>query len=124
MKKKRKKKPNYSQIQIKNLESPGTAPTIGSETKGALCRIAIASHFIPILCLVANVISSNTRTSVFFFFSNVGALTSNSGGGGGDPDEASPAQWLYLHCCCKSVHIMGQRPRKTYAKLVQEGVLT
>ncbi len=30
-----KKNPNYSQIQIKNLENPSIAPTIGGETKGA-----------------------------------------------------------------------------------------
>ncbi len=32
--KKKKKNPNCSQIQIKNLESPSIAPTIGGETKG------------------------------------------------------------------------------------------
>jgi hypothetical protein len=108
---KKKKKPNCLQIQIKNLESPRTTPTIGGETKGALCHIAIASHSILVLHLAANVISSNTRTSVSFFSSNVGALASNSGGdGGGDHDEAGLTQWLYLHCRCKSVHFMGQRP--------------
>jgi hypothetical protein len=89
-----KKKPNCSQIQVKNLKSPSTAPTIGGETEGALCRIAIASHSILVLRLATNVISSNTRTNVSFFFSNVEALASNSGGGdgGGDHDKASPAQ--------------------------------
>jgi len=118
--KKKKKKPNCSQIQIKNLESPSTAPTIGGETEGALRRIAIASPPIPVLLLAANVISSNTRVSVSFFSSNAGALASSSGG---DRDEAGPAQRLYLHCCCKSVNIMGRRPRKTYAESVQEELL-
>jgi hypothetical protein len=120
--KKRKKKPNCSQIKIKNLESPSTAPTIGDETEGALCRTAVASPSIPVLLLAANVISSNTRASVSFFSSNAGALASNTVGGG-DRDEAGPAQRLYLHCCYKSVHIMGRRPRKTYAESVQEELL-
>jgi hypothetical protein len=74
---KKKKNLNCSQIQIKNLESPSTALTIGGKTEGALCHIAIASHSIPILCLATNVISSNTRANVFFFSSNTGALASN-----------------------------------------------
>jgi len=122
-KRRRKKKPNCSQIKIKNLESPSTAPTIGDETEGALCRTAIASPSIPVLLLAANVISSNTRPSVSFFSSNAGALASSSVGGGGDRDEAGPAQRLYLHCCCKSVHIMGRRPRKSHAESVQEELL-
>jgi hypothetical protein len=93
---KKKQQPNYSQIQIKNLESPSTTPTIGGKTEGALCRTAIVSHSILILCLAANVISSNTRTSVSFFSSNAGALASSSGGGG-DHDETSLTQRLYLH---------------------------
>jgi hypothetical protein len=63
------KKPYCSQIQIKNLESLSTALTIGGEIKGALCRSAIASHSIPVLCLATNVISCNTRASVSFFSS-------------------------------------------------------
>jgi hypothetical protein len=75
--KKKKKKPNYSQIQIKNLESLSIALTIGGKTKGALCCTAITSHSIPVLHLVANVISSNTRANVSFFSSNARALASN-----------------------------------------------
>jgi len=85
--------------------------------------MTIASPPIPVLLLAANVISSNTRVSVSFFSSNAGALASSSGGDGGDRDEAGPAQRLYLHCCCKSVNIMGRRPRKTYAESVQEELL-
>jgi hypothetical protein len=124
-KKKGKKKPNCSQIQIKNLESSSTAPTIGGETERALYRTTITSHSIPVLCFAANVIFSNTRTSVSFFFSNVGTLVSNSGGGGGggDHDKISLAQRLNLHCCYKSIHIMGQRPQKMYGESVQEELL-
>jgi hypothetical protein len=111
-KKKKKKKPKYSQIQNKNLETPSITPIIGGETEGALYRTTIASHSIPVLRLATNVISSNTKASVSFFSSNVGALVLSSGGGGGDHDEIGPAQRLYHHCCCKSVHIMGQQPQK------------
>jgi len=90
------KRPNCSQIQINNLESPSIAPTIGSETKGTFCCIAIASHSIPVLLLATNVISSNVRTNVSFFFSNAKALAS-SNGGGGDHEEVGPTQWLYFH---------------------------
>jgi hypothetical protein len=75
--------------------------------------------FIPVLLLAANVISSSTRASVSFS-SNAGVLASS---GGGDRDEAGPAQRLYLHCCYKSVQIMGRRPRKAYAESVQEELL-
>jgi hypothetical protein len=119
----KKKKLNCSQIQIKNLESPGTAPTIGDETEGTLCHTCIVSHSILVLRLIANVISSNIRASVSFFFSNAGALALSNGGGRRRRDEAGPAQWLYLHCCYKSVHIMGQWPRKTYAEWVQQELL-
>jgi len=49
--KKKKKNPNCSQIQIKNLESPNTALTIGGKIEGALCHIAIASHLSPFCVL-------------------------------------------------------------------------
>jgi hypothetical protein len=106
------------------LEFPSTTPTIEGETQGTLCHAAITSHSISVLRLVANVISSNTRTSVSFFSSNARALVSSGGGGGGDDHyKTNPAQQYYLHCCCKSVHIMGQRPRKTYVESVQEELL-
>jgi hypothetical protein len=92
MKKKNKKnQPNYSQTQIKNLESLSTAPTVGGQTEGALCCTTILSHSIPVLHLAANVISSNARADVSFFSSNAGTLASSSGGGG-DHDEVGPAQ--------------------------------
>jgi hypothetical protein len=40
-----------SQIQIKNLESPSTTPTIGGKIEGAFCRTAITPTVSPFCVL-------------------------------------------------------------------------